>query len=162
MRYTQGKQGRVFVVRMEDGEVLHEVLEDFAEERRIANAVVWAIGAADQGSRLVVGPKDRNARPIDPMEHKIEDVHEFAGVGTIFPNEDGKPVLHMHAALGRKGDTATGCVRRGVKVWKIMEVVVEEIVGVQAVREVDSSLGFELLSPRMPKMTDLSTGQHSR
>jgi len=162
MRYTQGKQGRVFVVRLEDGEVLHTTLEDFAEERRIANAVVWAIGAADQGSKLVVGPKDRNARPIDPMEHGLDDVHEFAGIGTIFPNGDGKPVLHMHASCGRKGTSATGCIRRGVKVWKVMEVVIEEIVGVQAVREVDSSLGFDLLSPRRPKMTDLTTGQHSR
>ncbi|MGD1060129.1 MAG: PPC domain-containing DNA-binding protein [Methanomassiliicoccales archaeon] len=162
MKYTQGKHGRVFVVRLEDGEVLHEKLEDFAEERRIGNAVVWAIGGADKGSRLVVGPKDGIARPIDPMENRFEDVHELSGVGTIFPNEDGKPVLHMHAACGRKGETATGCVRRGVRVWQVMEVVIQEITGVQAIREMDSSLGFELLVPRMPKMTDLSTGNQPR
>ncbi len=162
MKYTQGKEGRVFVVRLEDGEVLHEVLEEFAAERRIACAVVWAVGAADQGSKLVAGPKDKNARPIDPFEHGLEDVHEFVGVGTIFPNGDGKPILHMHAACGRKGATATGCVRRGVRVWQTMEVVVQEIVGAQAVREIDSSLGFELLQPRMPKMTDLTMGQRPR
>ena len=162
MKYTQGKEGRIFVVSLEDGEVLHEVLEDFAQDRRITSAVVWAVGAADQGSKLVVGPKNRDSRPVDPMEHGLQEVHEFYGVGTIFPNENGKPVLHMHGACGREGKAAAGCVRRGVKVWKIMEVVIEEIVGVQAVREIDSSLGFELLNPRMPKMTDLTTKYQTR
>jgi predicted DNA-binding protein with PD1-like motif len=156
MKYTQGKQGRIFVIRLEDGEVLHEKLEEFAVEHRIASAAVWATGAADRGSRLVVGPKDCEARPIDPNEIVLDDVREFSGVGTIFQNENGRPVLHMHAACGRSGTTITGCVRRGVKVWQTMEVVIEEMLGVQAVRELNSSLGFELLNLRMPKMTDLT------
>lgn len=156
MRYTQGKSGRVFVLRLEDGEVIHEVLEEFAEDRRIDAASVMIVGAADKGSKLVVGPKDGEDMPPIPMENKLEEVYEMEGVGTIFPNEDGKPVLHMHVACGRKGAGVTGCVRRGVKVWKVAEVVIIELIGVNARREIDPRTGFELLVTRRPSMTDLT------
>ena len=54
------------------------------------------------------------------MGHILDGVHEIAGVGTIFPDKDHKPVLHMHIAGGREESTITGCVRRGVRVWHII------------------------------------------
>jgi hypothetical protein len=53
-------------------------------------------------------------------------VHEIAGVGTIFPDESGAPVLHMHAAMGRDGVTRAGCIRPGIEVWQLGEVVILE------------------------------------
>jgi len=156
MKYSQGKTGRVFVVRLEDGEVIHEVLEDFAQERRIESAVVTIVGAADKGSRLVVGPKKGDDMPPIPMERQLDEAYEIEGVGTIFPNEDGRPVLHMHIACGREGATNTGCVRRGVKVWKVAEVIIVELQGVHARREMDARTGFELLVPIRPSVTDLT------
>jgi hypothetical protein len=38
-------------------------------------------------------------------------------VGVLAPREDGKPVLHIHAALGRAGQTVTGCLRNGATAW---------------------------------------------
>jgi predicted DNA-binding protein with PD1-like motif len=61
MRWSEGKRGRVFVLRLEDGEVLHEVVEEFARERGIMAATVLAVGGADKGSELVVGPEDGRA-----------------------------------------------------------------------------------------------------
>ena len=156
MKYSQGKVSRVFVVRLEDGEVIHETLEGFAQDRRIDTAMVTIIGAADKGSLLVVGPKKGDDMPPIPMERKLDEVHEIEGVGTIFPNEEGKPVLHMHIACGRDGASITGCVRRGVKVWKTAEVVILEMQGVIAHREMDAKTGFEFLVPRRPSMTDLT------
>jgi len=156
MKYTQGKHGRVFVIRLEDGEVIHETLEDFARERGIKAASVMIVGAADEGSKLVVGPKKGSSNPIVPMERLLDDVHEITGVGTIFPDRNDKPVLHMHIACGRESRTTTGCVRRGVKVWKVAEVVMVEILGVTARRELDAATGFELLNPRIPTVTDLT------
>ena len=114
------------------------------------------MGAAGKGSRLVVGPEDGDAMPPVPVERVLDEAHEIEGVGTIFPNEEGVPVLHMHIACGREGKSVTGCVRRGVKVWKVAEVVIVEMAGVKACREVDAATGFELLVPRRPSSTDLT------
>jgi predicted DNA-binding protein with PD1-like motif len=72
-------------------------------------------------------------------------VHEACGVGTIFADETGKPKLHMHASFGRKQNTITGCVRMGVEVWQIGEVVVIELTEAQARRVVDKKTKFEFL-----------------
>jgi predicted DNA-binding protein with PD1-like motif len=82
------------------------------------------------------------------MEHLLNNVHEVTGTGTIFPNERGEPVLHMHLAAGRETSTVTGCVRRGVKVWHVLEVMLFELVNSTAVRLLDSQSGFELLRAR--------------
>lgn len=147
MRFTQGTQGRVFVLRLEDGEIVHEVIERFAVEHRIAAAAVILVGGAQRGSRLVVGPADGDARPVAPMELVLGDVHEIAGVGTLFPDESGAPVLHMHAAGGRGAETLTGCVRRGVRIWQIGEAVVFELLDCAAARKFRPDMGFAVLDP---------------
>ncbi len=156
MKYSQGKTGRVFVVRLEDGEIIHEALEGFAQDRRIESALVTILGAADKGSRIVVGPKKGEDMPPIPMERQLEEAHEIEGFGTIFLNEAGRPTLHMHIACGREGNTVTGCVRKGVRVWKVAEAIIIELHGVNAHREVDARTGFEFLVPIRPSMTDLT------
>ncbi|MEK7270780.1 MAG: DUF296 domain-containing protein, partial [Planctomycetota bacterium] len=89
MKYSEAKQGRVFVVRLTDGDVVHECLERLAREQGISAAAAIILGGADDGSRLVVGPARGRGLPIEPMAHVLDGVHEVAGVGTIFPNEKG-------------------------------------------------------------------------
>jgi predicted DNA-binding protein with PD1-like motif len=147
MKFSEATQGRTFIIRLEDGEILHETIEAFALEHSVKAAAVIALGGADEGSRLVVGPEEGRSTPVIPMEHILNDVHEIAGVGTIFPDKNGKPVLHMHIAGGRNDRAVTGCVRRGVKVWHILEVVLFELVDSSACRLTDKETGFELLEP---------------
>ena len=147
MKYSQAEQGRVFVIRLEDGDIVHEEIERFAREKSISAAALIVIGGADTGSTLVVGPEHGRAEPVVPMEHVLDNVHEIAGTGTIFPNEQGEPVLHMHAACGRDTSTITGCVRKGVRTWHILEVVLFELVGSAAIRRLDAATGFALLEP---------------
>ena len=117
MQYSQAKQGRIFVIRLEDGEILHETIEKFAADQDIRAAYMIVLGGADSQSRLVVGPEDGQASPVIPMVHELSNVHEIVGTGTLFPDEEGKPSLHMHVAAGRNDSTITGCVRAGVKTW---------------------------------------------
>jgi predicted DNA-binding protein with PD1-like motif len=145
MKYSQAHPGRIFVLRLEDGEILHETIEAFAREHSITAAAVIAVGGADEGSKLIVGPEEGRSKPIIPMEHVLDNVHEVAGVGTIFPNKAGKPVLHMHIAGGRKDRAVTGCVRRGVKVWQVLEVIIAELVDPRAHRAFDENTGLEML-----------------
>ena len=147
MRYSQAKQGRIFIIRLEDGDIVHEEIEKFAREKSIKAAALIILGGADKGSKLIIGPEHGRREPIIPMEHILDNVHEIAGTGTIFPDEKGKPVLHMHMACGRKTSSVTGCVRKGVKVWHVMEVILFELVDTTAVRAFEPTTGFELLKP---------------
>ena len=147
MKYTQARQGRTFVIRLEDGDVLHEEIEKLAYDEGIGAAALIILGGADEGSRLVVGPEAGRTSPIAPMEHILDNVCEIAGTGTIFPDETGTPVLHMHIACGRKDTTVTGCVRNGVRVWHIMEVILFELIDSTSTRAIDAETGFKLLNP---------------
>lgn len=147
MKYSEARQGRIFVIRLEDGDVLHDELERFAVEKKVNAAYLIAVGGADSGSRLVVGPEEGRATPVKPMEHILSNVHEIAGVGTIFPDDQGAPILHMHIACGRQGQTITGCVRNGVKVWHVQEVIMIELLDTKAIRSLDMETGFKLLRP---------------
>jgi predicted DNA-binding protein with PD1-like motif len=145
MKYGSAQLGRVLVVRLEDGDVVHECLEEAARAEGIARAAVILVGGAVGGSRVVVGPEDGAARPVMPLERVLHDVHEMAGVGTIFPDESGRPVLHMHAAFGRDERVTAGCIRNGVGTWVVAEAVVIELTGSGALRRADPVSGFELL-----------------
>ena len=35
MKYSQAKQGRIFVIRLEDGDIIHQEIEKFAREKSI-------------------------------------------------------------------------------------------------------------------------------
>jgi predicted DNA-binding protein with PD1-like motif len=145
MQFTEAKLGRVFVLRLHDGDRLPDVLESFAAEKNVSTALCFFLGGAKEKSRVVVGPKDGYALPPEPMVTLLSGVHEACGVGTIFADETGKPKLHMHASFGRKQNTITGCVRMGVDVWQIGEVVVIELTEAQARRVVDKKTKFEFL-----------------
>ncbi len=147
MQYSQAGQGRVFVIRLEDGDILHESIEQFARQKSIFTATVTAVGGVDKGSRLIVGPEDGRAHQITPVEYVLDDVYEVTGCGTVFPDETGNPVLHMHLACGRKAHTVTGCVRAGVKVWHILEIIMTELTDCSAIRCPDATTGFRLLRP---------------
>ena len=148
MKSSQAQSGRVFVIRLEDGEIVHECLERFAAEHGIARAVLTLHGGADAGSALVTGPReDRSPPPIAPQTTTLDHVHEVVGTGTIFPDENGAPILHDHLACGRGEKTVTGCIRTGVMVWHVLEVVLTELVGLTARRLPDPATGFELLVP---------------
>ncbi|MFP3903730.1 MAG: PPC domain-containing DNA-binding protein [Armatimonadota bacterium] len=145
MQYSEGQIGRVFAIRLEHGDPLPASLQDFAAEKGIRAGIAIMVGGADDGSRLVVGPEDGAKLPVDPMVMALSGVHEASAVGTIFPDEQGTPVLHMHAACGRGHNTVTGCIREGIVTWHVLEVVLIEITGVNAARLEDEETGFTLL-----------------
>lgn len=147
MKYSEAKQGRIFVIRLEDGEILHEEIERFSSEQGIRSALLIVVGGADKESALVVGPEESRATPVVPMEHRLNDVHEIVGTGTVFPNEAGQPILHMHVSCGRKSSSITGCVRAGVRVWNVMEVILIELLDSTGIRRYDPGTGFDLLNP---------------
>ena len=145
MNYTEAKLGRIFILRLHQGERLHEVIEKFATQKQVKSALCFFLGDAEDKSKVVVGPKDGKALPPEPMVTLLKGVHEACGVGTIFTDEHGKPKLHMHASFGRNDTAVTGCVRMGVDVWQIGEVVILELAGSSAKRAKSKDTGFDFL-----------------
>jgi predicted DNA-binding protein with PD1-like motif len=143
--YAEAKVERVFVLRLRQGERIHEVIEKFASEKQVSSALCFFLGGAEDKSKVVVGPKNGAVFPPEPMITLLKGVHEACGVGTIFNDEQGKPKLHMHASFGRNDKAVTGCVRLGVDVWQIGEVIILELAAASAKRAKDEETGFELL-----------------
>lgn len=150
MKATEGKHGRIFVIRLEDGDRIPDCIIHFAKENQVSAAQVLLLGGIN-GGQVVVGPRDSDQMPPDAMLLPVDGAHEVIGVGLLVPGEDGLPSLHLHAALGRSGQTLTGCLRPGVDTWLVGEVILHEIVGLNAKRIMDPKSGFALLEPGISK-----------
>ncbi len=145
MRSAELSVGRIFVLRLETGEMIHEVIEKFARENSITYATISIVGGVDKGSRMVSGP----TLPIDgrivPIIHEVNAESEVTGFGTIFPDEEGNPIMHMHGSVGREGNSSTGCFRAGMIAWLVLEVVISELNGKGPIRKKDALTGFKVL-----------------
>ena len=146
MKACEGQMGRVFIIRLEDGDVVPGCIERFAEENGVSVGQVILVGGVG-GGEVVVGPRRSEEMPPQPMLLPIDGAHEVLGLGMLAPDEDGKPILHIHAALGRSGQTMSGCLRPGVTTWLVGEVILYEILGVKVARVRDEESGFSLLEP---------------
>jgi uncharacterized protein len=144
MKAVEGKLGRIFVIRLEDGDKVPACIERFAQEKGISAGQVVLVGGTGSG-QVVVGPRYSDRMPPEAVLLPVDGAHEVLGIGTLAPGEDGRPVLHIHASLGRCGQTLTGCLRPGVDTWLVGEVIIYEITGVEVKRVMDKKSGFALL-----------------
>ncbi len=145
MQSSEGHLGRVFVLRLENGDGIPGCIDDFAQKNNIRLGSVFLIGGIGKG-QVVVGPRDSVNLPPEPMLLPLDGAHEIVGIGLIAPDRDGVPKMHMHASLGRSGQAKTGCVRPGIETWHVGEAVIYEITGAAAARLPDGKTGFELLN----------------
>lgn len=145
MQYSEASLGRIFILRLENGDQIPDVIEEFAKDKKIQSAIIHFLGGADTQSKVVVGPEDGTIAKPRIMIKELTGVSEALGLGTLFLNEEGLPKLHLHSAFGRNGETITGCTREGVKIWHIGEVIIFELLDTKAKRKIDPQLGFELL-----------------
>jgi predicted DNA-binding protein with PD1-like motif len=144
MKSSEGKIGRVFLLRLEDGDVLPECIERFAAEKSIKTGQVVLVGGIG-GGQVVTGPRRSDEMPPEPLIIPVDGAHEVVGAGIIAPDKDGRPVLHIHASLGRAGRALTGCLRPGVTAWLVAEAIIFEVTGLNAKRLPDKKSGFDLL-----------------
>ncbi len=141
MQYTEGQLGRVFVVRIDDGEDMLGSLRTFIAEKNVQAGSITFLGALMSG-RMVTGPEEPVIPPV-PHYVMFEGGWEVFGVGTIYPGEGG-PHIHFHASVGRSGHALTGCLREKATTYLIVEAVVHEFVGLTARREFDEKMQLHL------------------
>lgn len=150
MQYEEGKIGRIFALKLEDGDRIPGAIEDFAREHAVRSALAIYVGGAAASSSLVVGPDATRTDVPVPLIHRLGGIQEVLAVGTLFPDEQGNPVLHMHAATGREGKATVGCTRAGVDVWLLGEVILLEICDTKGFRWKDPVTGFHILRLQQP------------
>jgi len=143
MEYQVGRIGRVIVARGFEGEDVYGPIERLAQRENIRSGLVVVVGGL-RSARVVVGPRSTTGK-IEPQFAEFDDAREVMGVGTIFPDEEG-PKLHLHAGIGRGGETLVGCPRGGATVFCVLEAVLIEIEGVDAERRLDPAQGLKLLA----------------
>ena len=141
MQYTEGQLGRVFVVRIDDGEDMLVSLRQFILDKGIQAGSVLFLGALMNG-RMVTGPEEPVIPPV-PHFVMFEGGWEVFGVGTIYPGEGG-PHIHYHASVGRSGHALTGCLREKAITYLIIEAIILEFTGLSARREFDKKMQVHL------------------
>lgn len=143
MKYQVGEAGRIILARFEDGEDILKNITSIAKEENIRASIFYLLGGITD-ARIVVGPADDVSQPPDPVWKDITESHEVLGIGTIFWYE-GEPKIHFHGTYGKHDSAKTGCLREKGKTFIVMEAVIVEIKGVNAVRDLDSITDMVLL-----------------
>jgi uncharacterized protein len=142
MKYQVGGIGKVVVARFEDGDDILQGLKEIAEKEEIRAAVFYLVGGI-AGGRIVVGPEKDEPPPV-PVWRNLTESHEAQGTGTIF-RQGEEPKIHLHGVYGKRDSVKMGCLREAAKTFLVMEAVILEIKGVNAVRELDALSQMVLL-----------------
>jgi predicted DNA-binding protein with PD1-like motif len=135
--------GRVVTVRFDEGDDFLGALVGVIRQENVRCGWFQVIGGL-RAADVVTGPKEP-VMPPDPVWRQMSGAHEVLGGGTVVWDGD-EPKLHLHAALGHHGETLTGCVRKGTRVYLILEVVLFEILGIDATRPWYEKGGFNRLT----------------
>ncbi len=146
MQYSEGSLGRVFVLRMDDGEDLIASLQKFVREMKVQSCMALFIGAVRDG-RMVTGPEEPVIPPVTHFE-PFPDAWEVFGMATIYPSADG-PKIHIHSALGQRREALLGCIREKAGIYLVVEAVLFEFSGLSVRREWDEKT--ELYLPSLEK-----------
>ncbi len=143
MQYSEGRLGRVFVIRLEDGEDLIESIQRFVAKKGVATGMIHFLGALKTG-HLITGPKEPTIPPGPPFVEDLDGAWETFGVATIYPGDGGEPMVHIHASAGHGDKALTGCLRERASTYLVVEAVVFEFLGLDARRCIDESTGLHL------------------
>jgi Predicted DNA-binding protein with PD1-like DNA-binding motif len=141
MQYSEGRIGRVFVLRIDDGEDFLAVTREFVKTHAVTTGTILYLGALRQ-AKMVTGPEEA-VFPPDPHFVMFEGGWEMVGIGTITV-EDGSPAIHFHTSVGRAGHALTGCLREKAVTYIVAEAVILEFSGISIVRQFDEKTQVNL------------------
>ncbi|MBU0728607.1 MAG: DNA-binding protein [Proteobacteria bacterium] len=143
MDYRTGTMGRVFSARFDHQDDFLGELKELIVRENIRCGWFQVLGGMLEAD-VVTGPKEP-VMPPEPVWKHEDTAREVLGAGSIFWDEV-EPRIHLHAALGHHGDTLTACVRKGTKVYLILEAIIFEICGIDATRPWFEKGGFNRIT----------------
>ncbi|KUK44032.1 MAG: Uncharacterized protein XD72_1611 [Methanothrix harundinacea] len=131
------------MIRLEDGEDLIRSIQQFVEELDVTTGLIHFLGALKEG-RLIAGPKEPTIPPGPPFVEELGGAWETFGVASVYPGDEGKPSLHIHASAGHSDRSVTGCLRERGTTYLVVEAVIFEFLELEANREIDERSGLRL------------------
>lgn len=143
MDYRTGTINRVVTIRFDEGDDFLGGLTEVVVRENIRCAWFFVLGGLRE-AEVVTGPKEP-VMPPDPVWQAVSGARETLGAGSVYW-DGGEPRIHLHAALGHHGETITACVRKGTKVYLVLEVCLIEISGIDATRPWYPTGGFNRLT----------------
>jgi len=143
MEYRTGRVGRVVVIRFDHGDNFLQELTDVIKKENIRSGWFQILGGM-RNADVVIGPEEP-IMPPEPVWREVDEARETLGIGSVFWDGE-EPKIHLHAAMGHHGETLTCCVRKGTRVYLILEVILFEIEGLSASRPWFEKGGFNRLS----------------
>ena len=139
---TETENGKIWLLVLQSGEEVKQVLEDFAGQDHIQAASFVALGAFER-ARLGYFQWDRKAYKEIPV---LEQVEVITLAGDIVRDETDNPSLHAHTVLGREdGSTRGGHLLEGV-VRPTLEITLTQSPA-HLVRRKHPELGIALIEP---------------
>jgi len=94
------KAGRLFAVKFGPGEEVVSGLEQACDRHGITSGVVWGIGALKEAELITAASTGR----LNPKTERIEGPIEVACAHGNVSLKEGKPFVHLHAALSLLAD----------------------------------------------------------
>jgi uncharacterized protein len=133
------RDGSAWLLRLDDGQDLFETLSAFAAREDIrAAAVAFGIGMF---RRATVGYWDgQQYRPCE-----LGAPHEVVGLHGTIARADGRPSIHLHAALAGPDHTLVGGHLLQATVGVLQEILVETFPGRSFGRPMVESFGLRML-----------------
>jgi predicted DNA-binding protein with PD1-like motif len=122
-----------------------ESLESLASKENIESGIFFVIGSLKEAS--LVSGAETDDMPIVPIWNHLQKNHEILGIGNIFQME-GRPKIHLHTALARGERVVMGCLREKSKVFLVEEIIIFELLDMEAFREKDMRTGLSMLKIR--------------
>jgi predicted DNA-binding protein with PD1-like motif len=140
----QGQPGRTIVARLSPGSQLTQALEQLCTDYGVHTAYIASIiGTVDEV--YFRNPKDTTTFPIR-HEHEwadeIDTIHlqrhmEILSIQGNITTSEGQLWAHCHGLFSEAGATVRGGHIFRARIWSQGEVVLQEILGMQLVRERD-------------------------
>lgn len=138
MQYKQF--GSIFMVRCDLDEDVIESLKKVCEKEHILLGLVEAIGATDQALLGVYDPEKKEYYP-----EKIDMFMEIVSLNGNITAMDGKPYIHLHAALADQHHVIHGGHVLEMRIGATCEMFITVLNG-EVNRRRDEALGINLWS----------------
>ncbi|MGI5851610.1 MAG: DNA-binding protein [Clostridiales bacterium] len=122
--FTQDKVGRIFILRLDQGDFVLESINELIERENIKNGVVVsAIGTLDYCTLHMV--MTTGYPPVEHFEKWEDKPLELASIDGIIA--DGVP--HLHTVISDHEKAYAGHLEPGCRVLYLAEIVIMELEG---------------------------------
>ncbi len=141
MFLKQYETGRTFVAKLDFGSDLLEELNKICVQEYINAGYIQVIGAV---SSLKYGFFDQDIKEYIYTTYAYDESLEIVSCSGNVSVKDGKPFCHVHiCAADKKGKCVGGHLVAGTSVYAA-EVVIQEILGEDLIRELDDTTKLTL------------------